>query len=246
MSKLTNRRWTWGWLVAVMALVMLVAAPAGATTDGGAGLLEAPSEDEAGEWEVRRGDHLWSIAAETLAVVHDEPAALGEIADYWRLVIAANVDLTDPNLIYPGQTVVLPPLEARTATVEVFFLRGEQLEAVERTVTVPAVGAGAITALLAGPEEPGLFTEVPEGTELLGLDIADGIATVDLSGEFETGGGTLSARARVAQVVFTLTQFDTVDGVLFHIDGERVDVITSEGLVVEEPVDRSGFADLAP
>lgn len=73
-------------------------------------------------------------------------------------------------------------------------------------------------------------TAIPEGTELLGIGIADGEATVDLSGAFASGGGSLSMQLRVAQVVFTLTQFDTVDTVSIELDGEAVDAIGGEGV----------------
>ena len=142
-----------------------------------------------------------------------------------------------------GRIPVLPAPEA-TATAEVWFLRGEVLEAEQRTVPAPTPATGAMEHLVAGPTTPGLGTEIPVGTELLAVAISDGVATVDLSATFETGGGTMSARARVAQVVFTMTQFDTVDGVLFAIDGELQTVITTEGIVVSEPLDRSAFSDL--
>jgi nucleoid-associated protein YgaU len=37
-----------------------------------------------------------------------------EVAEYWRKVIDANRDRLrsgDPNLIYPGEEIILPPLE---------------------------------------------------------------------------------------------------------------------------------------
>ncbi len=91
-----------------------------------------------------------------------------------------------------------------------------------------------------------LETQIPEGTQLLGLEISDGVATVDLSSEFQSGGGSLSMRMRVAQVVYTLTQFDSVDGVLFEIDGEPVDAIGGEGVMVDTPQTRKDYEDLLP
>ena len=133
--------------------------------------------------------------------------------------------------------------------VKVYFALNEAVATAGRTVAAPAVGKGAVEALLAGPEgievEMGMGTEIPEGTELLGLDIADGVATVDLSGEFEAGGGSLSMQLRVAQVVFTLTQFDTVDTVEFLVDGTPVESIGGEGVMVDG-VDRSSFTNVTP
>ncbi len=44
--------------------------------------------------------------------------------------------------------------------------------------------------------------------------------------------------ARLAQVVYTLTEFDTVKDVRFMLDGEPVDVFSGEGILLEEPVGR--------
>jgi germination protein M len=133
--------------------------------------------------------------------------------------------------------------------VNVYFVLGEKVAAAGRSVTGEGIAAGAIEALLAGPQgiesEMGMATEIPGGTELLGLDIADGLATVDLSGDFQSGGGSLSMTARVAQVVFTLTQFDTVDRVTIHLDGAPVEGIGGEGVAASE-LTRGDFADLTP
>ncbi|HSL58499.1 MAG TPA: Gmad2 immunoglobulin-like domain-containing protein [Acidimicrobiales bacterium] len=122
-----------------------------------------------------------------------------------------------------------------TAMVRVYFVLGEHVATAGRDVEAPAVADGAMRALLAGPEgieaELGMGSEIPEGTELLGVDVADGVATVDLSREFESGGGSLSMTVRVAQVVMTLTQFDTVDSVDIRLDGEPVEAIGGEGVL---------------
>jgi len=108
-----------------------------------------------------------------------------------------------------------------------------------------------MTALLAGPtaDESGerlITSAVPDGSRLLGLTIDNGVATVDLSSEFESGGGSLSITVRLAQVVYTLTQFPTVQSVRFEIDGRPVSVFSSEGLILDGPVDRPAFDDVLP
>lgn len=135
-------------------------------------------------------------------------------------------------------------------TVSVHWLTAEgDLATGSRTAPLPAVGAGAVRALLSGPtadeRASGLASAIPDGTRLLDLDIDDGLATVDLSSEFAGGGGSASMRGRVAQIVYTLTQFPTVDAVSFRIDGEAIDVLGGEGLLLEEPVGRDRFEDLA-
>ncbi len=140
------------------------------------------------------------------------------------------------------------PEPAEDVSLRVYFVRGERLGVAVREVPATvAVAAASIEELLGGPTgeeaEAGLASEVPEGTELLGVDVADGVATVDLSADFASGGGSLSMQLRVAQIVFTLTQFDTVERVAFMLDGEPVDAIGGEGIMVDPPVGRLDFAD---
>jgi hypothetical protein len=130
-----------------------------------------------------------------------------------------------------------------TVDVKVYLLRGERLVIAHRDVPGPEVLRGALTELLAGPtvteETSGLGTAVPAGTQLLDLALADGQATVDLDSTFGSGGGSASMLARVGQVVFTATQFSNVDRVLFLMDGEPVEALGGEGLVLTEPQTRA-------
>lgn len=106
------------------------------------------------------------------------------------------------------------------------------------------VAAEALELLLlhAGTDE----TAIPMGTHLLGINLENGVATVDLTSEFETGGGSRSMFMRLAQVVYTVTEFETVKSVRFHLDGEPVDVFSAEGIVLDEPVTREDYAELLP
>jgi germination protein M len=102
-----------------------------------------------------------------------------------------------------------------------FFLAGPQgssgiVPVLREIPATKGVASAAMTALLAGPSPkeaaatPAISTTVPAGTQLLGLSITNGVATVDLSSEFETGGGSASVLGRLGQVVYTLTQFPSV------------------------------------
>jgi hypothetical protein len=140
-----------------------------------------------------------------------------------------------------------------TMTVSLYFLRGETLGVAHRAV--PATGAPATAAmnvLLAGPDTreraAGLGTTIPDGVVLHGIviDSETKIATVDLGDRFAAGDGALSLRARVAEVVYTLTQFPTVRSVRFLIDGEPDVPLGGEGLLLEKPQTRAGNRDLLP
>jgi len=98
---------------------------------------------------------------------------------------------------------------------------------VERVVPKSvAVARAALTTLLVGPTaaeraaKPPITTLIPDGTQLLGIDVAGGTATVDLSGTFTSNNAGFSAGGRMAQVVYTLTQFPTVQRVAFTVDGK--------------------------
>jgi nucleoid-associated protein YgaU len=62
------------------------------------------------------GDNLWTIARDHLAEARggaDEPT-LRKVAAYWLRVVEANRDRLvsgDPDLIYPGERTVLPPID---------------------------------------------------------------------------------------------------------------------------------------
>ena len=140
---------------------------------------------------------------------------------------------------------------AEQVFVELFFVKeGLSAATVIRAVDSPMVATNAIKALIEGPtpaeQDTELSTAIPADTLLLGLRIEDGLATVDLSREFEVGGGSFNILSRLAQVVYTLTQFPTVDEVLFYIDGEPVEVFSGEGVVLGDPVERGDYATILP
>jgi germination protein M len=134
----------------------------------------------------------------------------------------------------------------------VYFALGEVVGTAGRTLEVAggAVARAAVDSLLEGPtdveSDAGMTTSIPDGTDLLDLAVSDGLATVDLSASFEDGGGSLSMQMRVAQVVYTLTQFDTIDVVEFRLDGTPVPSIGGEGVLVDPPVGRSDMEAVTP
>jgi spore germination protein GerM len=147
----------------------------------------------------------------------------------------------------PEQTGSVPSL----LSLEVWFARDGGLVSVRRThEPTQAVATAATDALLAGPTDAersaGLTSAIPDGTKLLGIAIDNGVATVDLTSDYQSGGGSTSMHTRLGQVVYTLTQFPTVQKVRFRLDGSPVDVFSSEGIVLDHPVGRADYANLLP
>lgn len=134
---------------------------------------------------------------------------------------------------------------------EIFFVRGERLTQVSRRLdAAPTVAGGVLRVLLEGPRtderEAGVATEIPAGVRLLNASVEDGVARVDLSGEFQEPAPPERIALRVAQVVWTLTALREVRSVSFAIDGEAVAVITDDGAAVERRVSREDYGRFAP
>lgn len=58
------------------------------------------------------GDHLWKISDRHLTSVLGRDALDREVSPYWRQVIDVNrhtIRSGDPNLIFPGELITLPP-----------------------------------------------------------------------------------------------------------------------------------------
>ena len=110
-----------------------------------------------------------------------------------------------------------------------------------------AVARATIEQLLAGPSNdeaqgtPAITTAIPSGVRLLGINIDQGLATVDFSSGFEAGAGA----DRFAQVVFSLTRFPNVDRVAFRVDGTHVAAPLGNGQVVSRPVGRDDYLEMA-
>jgi spore germination protein GerM len=157
----------------------------------------------------------------------------------------------------PAQGTTTATAGEQTGTVpaklslQVWFTRDDGLVSVRRThEPTPLVATTAINSLLDGPTAServlGFASAVPSGTKLLGIAIHDGVATVDLTSEFQDGAGSRSMQMRLGQVVYTLTQFPTVQKVRFRLDGTPVNVFSSEGIVLDHPVGRDDYSDLLP
>lgn len=147
----------------------------------------------------------------------------------------------------PRTTTTTPASQAAV----VWFARSDGIVPVQRVhPATTGVASAAIKALLAGPTRPerrsGVSSAIPKGTKLLGISLHRRIATIDLTHEYASGGGSLSMFNRLAQVVYTLTEFPTIKKVLFSLDGTPVHVFGGEGIVLDHPVGRRDYVNQLP
>lgn len=159
-------------------------------------------------------------------------------------------DDSPPPVVEPTKTPDGSETEASRPVVA-YFIGSEKVLPVRRESKTSGVEKEALTALLDGPtaveSQGGLSTLIPAGTKLLGVSVGqDGVAIVNLSREFTSGGGSLSMMGRVAQVVFTATQFSTVRSVQFQVEGILLTVLGGEGIILDRPQTREDWEGFAP
>lgn len=104
----------------------------------------------------------------------------------------------------------------------------------------------ALKALFSGPSSAetakGMRSLIPEGSKILSATVKDGVAVLNLSGEFQFNQfGIEGYIGQLAQVVFTATAFPTVNSVQFLIDGQRREYLGAEGVWIGTPLSRDKF-----
>lgn len=166
-----------------------------------------------------------------------------------------------------------PAAQTVTDDLFVYLLRDGKIAAAQRPVEIEGnrPGRASLRALLAGPteaeEDAGLTTGIPNGTDLndVTLDDATDVATVDLSDDFlspprsdepDAEEEALIYLGRLAQVVYTLTQFPSITSVTFQIDGEPLTDLPvletietnpfNEPIDLAQPLDRATMEPVTP
>jgi germination protein M len=128
-----------------------------------------------------------------------------------------------------------------------------KLQAVQRyapTGTTEVLGA-AIEALLEGPAKTekvaGLATRIPSGTTLVSVRTLGNVATINLSSKFSSGATAKAMTERVAQIVYTSTQFPSIFGVKVLLNGRPARVVTAKGTVTTDiPQMRADYESVLP
>ncbi len=95
-----------------------------------------------------------------------------------------------------------------------------------------------------GPEElsNNLLSLIPENSRLLGARVEGGIAFLNFNESFRFNTlGIEGYRAQVEQIVYTATEFPTVDKVQFLIEGRRMNFLGGEGFWIGDPISRNDF-----
>jgi hypothetical protein len=165
---------------------------------------------------------------------------------------APGVGSESPSSSLPGSPTTSPsesPDPTRSMTYELWFNYDGSLFVTHRTEPfTPGVGQRSLEALFDGPTDAErhahVSTSINPGTRLLDLTIDEGVATVDLDATFTAEETLASVVGGLAQVVYTLTQFDSVQGVVFEVEGDPLfEYFGNPGADVQR---RADFADQLP
>jgi spore germination protein GerM len=94
----------------------------------------------------------------------------------------------------------------------------------------------ALEQLLAGPnareQSQGYYSEIPKGTDLLGLKVHDNALQINLSKEFISGGGSTSIIQRVNELKETVYALQGNRKIEIVIEGQPLETIGGEGLEI--------------
>lgn len=123
----------------------------------------------------------------------------------------------------PPTTTTAPSSASNTAHVSVYFARGSSLGVASTDVAAKSVRFDTMQALFGGPsstaQAAGLSTAIPSGSKVEGLSFSGSLAYVDLNGQFFASTTAATFRLRVAQIVYTLTQFSGLSEVQLYLHG---------------------------
>jgi immunoglobulin-like protein involved in spore germination/sporulation and spore germination protein len=155
----------------------------------------------------------------------------------------------DPGSPSASPTASPTPSPTQTMTYELWFNYEGYLFVTHRTEPfTEGVGTRAIEMLLGGPTDAEdaarVGTSINPGARLLGLTIDDGVATVNLDETFSAEETPAIAVGSLSQIVYTLTQFESVDGVVFEVEGTPL--TNFGGYELDGVQRRADFADQLP
>ena len=98
----------------------------------------------------------------------------------------------------------------------------------------------AIEELLKGPnlveKSLGAYSEIPKTTRLLKIEESGNKVIIDLSSDFQYGGGTDSVYSRMMQLIKTAINNTKNKQIYLHLDGKQVKFIGGEGIMVSQPL----------
>jgi spore germination protein GerM len=148
------------------------------------------------------------------------------------------------NFVEEEKSVVVQEDVAPTTIVNIYLVEYTKsnkpiIVPVKRKVYKDSLYKNTLKALLAGPTEnelqKGFVTEIPKKTKLINVEPYSDMLIVNLSGDFEAGGGSESVTTRLSQLAQTLSDM-TDTPVYLYLNGKEVSVLGGDGIPVKQPI----------
>lgn len=104
--------------------------------------------------------------------------------------------------------------------------------------------AFAIQELINAPSKweksKGFTSEIPVGTKVLSVRESSNSIQIDLSSNFEAGGGAESTYTRIKQIIKTANANTNIPTYLY-VNGRQANVIGGEGIMIKQPLNERSF-----
>jgi spore germination protein GerM len=192
------------------------------------------------------------ISPGVVAAVATAAIAVAGVAGYFAFNQPDNIakDPTPGLTTSPNPNETQPPQVSNEKTATVYWLEdnGTGLSLVPQSVQVQAdinqpdeFLQATFERLLAGPTEGTGSSTIPSETKLLGIKAEGDEVRVNLSEDFQLGGGSTSMIGRLGQVVYTATALNPNAKVYLELNGEPLEVLGGEGLELQQPLTRDNY-----
>lgn len=188
----------------------------------------------------------------TTTTVRPKPKATTTTSTTTTTTTTTTVRKAEPTTTTTVRTANASKPVVKTRTSKVYFTRvtmdDSYIVAANREVHyIDSPLTETINVLLQGTniaeDKKYIVTNIPDNTRLLSARIANNIAYLDFSGEFEENFyGRDSTMYQLQQIVYTATEFDGVDAVQILINGKKQDYLGGEGILIGEPLRRQDFS----
>ncbi len=122
-------------------------------------------------------------------------------------------------------------------------------EGVERSVQYESAPlTRTIEVLLSGPSSTelsrGLLNLIPDGSQLLSASVRNGVAYLSFNEAFRFNPmGVEGYHAQLKQIIYSATEFPSIDRVQFLIEGQNVEWLGGEGVNIGTPLGRNSFSN---
>ena len=137
-------------------------------------------------------------------------------------------------------TVTREEPEEKQEEMQICFMSDENTTHYVRRKVDKATLEGAIEELLKGPTKyetsHGVYSEIPQDVKLMWVKDENGKIIVNLTRNFEYGGGTKSIQNRIKQIKLTVDSFNLKKPVYLYLDGKQVEYMGGEGIYIEQPL----------